>query len=113
MRTVPGSTADVVGRGFVPGQKVSLLRGDSVLNAQPVVVDADGNFKTQLSIPADVPGTHPVVVRASQPAAATVLKLRVSPQLPLSGQAQFATRSSKLVPGLYQSAPAPPAMRCS
>lgn len=23
---VPGSTADVVGRGFVPGQKVSLLR---------------------------------------------------------------------------------------
>ncbi|OWQ70239.1 ATP-binding protein [Stenotrophomonas maltophilia] len=102
---VPGSTADVVGRGFVPGQKVSLLRGDSVLNAQPLVVDADGNFKTQLSIPADaVPGTHPVVVRASQPAAATVLKLRVSPQLPLSGQAQFATRSSKLVPGLYQSA---------
>ena len=102
---VPGSTADVVGRGFVPGQKVSLLRGDSVLNAQPVVVDADGNFKTQLSIPADaVPGTHPVVVRASQPAAATVLKLRVSPQLPLSGQAQFATQSNKLVPGLYQSA---------
>ncbi len=102
---VPGSTADVVGRGFVPGQKVSLLRGDSVLNAQPLVVDADGNFKTQLSIPADaVPGTHPVVVRASQPAAATVLKLRVSPQLPLSGQAQFATQSNKLVPGLYQSA---------
>ena len=33
---VPGSTADVVGRGFVPGQKVSLLRGDSVLNAQPL-----------------------------------------------------------------------------
>ncbi|MGM3151184.1 hypothetical protein, partial [Escherichia coli] len=51
-----------------------------------------------------VPGTHPVVVRASQPAAATVLKLRVSPQLPLSGQAQFATQSNKLVPGLYQSA---------
>jgi len=44
------------------------------------------------------------VVRASQPAAATVLKLRVSPQLPLSGQAQFAIQSNKLVPGLYQSA---------
>src|SRR3972149_530083 len=102
---VPGSTADVLGRGFVPGQKVSLLRGDSVLTAQPVVVDADGNFKTQLSIPADaVPGTHPVVVRASQPAAATVLKLRVSPQLPLSGQAQFATRSSRLGRGLSQPA---------
>ncbi|WP_295521722.1 YncE family protein [uncultured Stenotrophomonas sp.] len=102
---VPGSTAEVIGRGFVPGQQVSLVRGDSVLNAQPLVVDADGNFKTQLAIPADaVPGTHPVVVRASQPSAATVLKLRVSPQLPLSGQQQFATQSNKLVPGLYQSA---------
>lgn len=102
---VPGSTADVTGRGFVPGQQVSLLRGDTVLNRQPVVVDADGNFKTQLAIPADaVQGTHPVVVRASQPAAAAVLKLRVSPQLPLSGQAKFATQSNKLVPGLYQSA---------
>lgn len=102
---VPGSTADVIGRGFVPGQQVSLLRGDTVLNAQPLTVDAEGNFKTQLQIPADaVPGTHPVVVRASQPAAAAVLKLRVSPQLPLSGQDQFTTQSNKLVQGLYQSA---------
>ena len=42
---VPGSTADVIGRGFVPGQQVSLLRGDTVLNAQPLTVDAEGNFK--------------------------------------------------------------------
>ncbi|MCC7635407.1 YncE family protein [Stenotrophomonas rhizophila] len=102
---VPGSSAEVIGRGFVPGQQVSLVRGETVLNGQPLTVGADGSFKTQLQIPADaVPGTHPVVVRASQPAAATVLNLRVSPQLPLSGQAQFATRSNKLVPGLYQSA---------
>ena len=102
---VPGSTADVIGRGFVPGQQVSLLRGDTVLNAQPLTVDAEGNFKTQLQIPVDaVPGTHPVVVRASQPAAAAVLKLRVSPQLPLTGQDQFTTQSNKLVQGLYQSA---------
>ncbi|HAI47415.1 MAG TPA: ATP-binding protein, partial [Stenotrophomonas sp.] len=37
---VPGSNAEVIGRGFVPGQQVSLVRGDSVLNAQPLVVDA-------------------------------------------------------------------------
>ncbi len=102
---VPGSSAEVIGRGFVPGQQVSLVRGETVLNGQPLTVGADGGFKTQLQIPTDaVPGTHPVVVRASQPAAATVLNLRVSPQLPLSGQAQFATQSNKLVPGLYQSA---------
>lgn len=105
---VPGSSAEVIGRGFVPGQQVSLLRGDTVLNGQPLTVDAEGNFKTQLQIPADaVPGTHPVVVRASQPAAAAVLKLRVSPQLPLSGQEQFTTQSNKLVQGLYQSAYSP------
>lgn len=105
---VPGSSAEVIGRGFVPGQQVSLLRGDTVLNGQLLTVDAEGNFKTQLQIPADaVPGTHPVVVRASQPAAAAVLKLRVSPQLPLSGQEQFTTQSNKLVQGLYQSAYSP------
>lgn len=105
---VPGSTAEVVGRGFVPGQQVSLVRGETVLNGQPLIVDADGNFKTQVQIPADaVPGTHPVVVRASQPAAATVLNLRVSPQLPLSGQERFSTQSNKLVQGLYQSAYSP------
>lgn len=105
---VPGSTAEVVGRGFVPGQQVSLVRGETVLNGQPLIVDADGNFTTRLQIPADaVPGTHPVVVRASQPAAAAVLNLRVSPQLPLSGQERFSTQSNKLVQGLYQSAYSP------
>lgn len=105
---VPGSTAEVVGRGFVPGQQVSLVRGETVLNGQPLIVDADGNFTTRLQIPVDaVPGTHPVVVRASQPAAAAVLNLRVSPQLPLSGQERFSTQSNKLVQGLYQSAYSP------
>jgi DNA-binding beta-propeller fold protein YncE len=44
------------------------------------------------------------VVRASQPAAATVVALRVSPNLPLSGQQAFQQSSGKLVQGLYQSA---------
>lgn len=102
---VPGSSAEVIGSDFVPGQQVTLLRGDTVLNSQPLTVDADGKFKTELKIPADaVPGTHPVVVRASQPAAAAVLKLRVSPQLALSGQDKFTSQSNKLVQGLYQSA---------
>jgi hypothetical protein len=64
---IPGSTAEVTGRAFVPGQQVTLLRGETVLNATPVVVDEQGNFKASVQIPADaVPGQHPVVVRASQ-----------------------------------------------
>ncbi|MFI8716397.1 hypothetical protein ACIGHF_00675 [Stenotrophomonas sp. NPDC077464] len=102
---VPGSSADVTGRAFVPGQQVTLLRGETVLNATPYVVDAQGNFKATVQIPADaVPGQHPLVVRASQPAAATVVALRVSPTLPLSGQQAFQQTSGKLVQGLYQSA---------
>lgn len=101
---VPGSTAEIIGSQFVPGQQVELLRGATVLNAQPITVDADGSFKTRLAIPADaVPGQHPLVVRASHPAAATVATLRVSPQLPLSGEARFDLQTRKAVQGLYQS----------
>jgi len=102
---VPGSDAEVIGRQFVPGQQVTLLRGETVLNATPYVVDAEGNFKGKVAIPSDaVPGQQPVIVRASQPSAATVLSLRVSPNLPLSGQQNFNQTSAKLVQGLYQSA---------
>ncbi|WP_282296427.1 glutaminyl-peptide cyclotransferase [Stenotrophomonas sp. PS02289] len=107
---VPGSEAQITGRQFVPGQQITLLRGDTVLNATPVLVDAQGNFKATVTVPADaVPGQHPVVVRASQPAAATVATLRVSPKLPLSGEKSFNLASGKLVQGLYQSAYSPSA----
>ncbi|MGH8089149.1 MAG: ATP-binding protein, partial [Stenotrophomonas sp.] len=97
---VAGSTAEVTGRAFVPGQQVTLLRGETVLNATPYVVDAQGNFKASVVVPLDaVPGQHPLVVRESQPAAATVVALRVSPNLPLSGQQDFSQRSGKLVQG--------------
>lgn len=101
---VPGSTAEIIGSQFVPGQTVELLRGATVVNTTPLTVDADGNFKTQLTIPSDaVPGQHPIVVRASNPAAATVATLRVSPLLPLSGQSRFDVQARKAVQGLYQS----------
>lgn len=102
---VAGSTAEVIGSDFVPGQTVELLRGQTVLTAAPLIVDANGQFRTELTIPADaVPGQHPLVARAAGPAAAAVTMLRVSPALPLSGQERFAATSSKLVQGLYQSA---------
>ena len=59
---VPGSNAEIIGSQFVPGQRVDLLRGQTVLTSAPITVDADGQFKTTLTIPADaVPGhEHPL-----------------------------------------------------
>lgn len=102
---VAGGSAEIIGSGFVPGQQVELLRGQAVLTGSPLIVDDNGQFKTELAIPADaVPGQHPLVARASGPAAAAVTTLRVSPKLALSGQERFSTASNKLVQGLYQSA---------
>ncbi|WP_349984183.1 YncE family protein [Stenotrophomonas sp. WHRI 8082] len=102
---VAGGKAEIIGSDFVPGQRVDLLRGDTVLTPVPFTVDDNGQFKTELLIPDDaVPGQHPLVARATGPAAAAVATLRVSPQLALSGQDRFSSASNKLVQGLYQSA---------
>lgn len=105
---VAGTTIEVSGSDFVPGQRVELLRGATVLTTAPLTVDDKGGFKTELSIPADaVPGQHPLVARAVNPSAAAVGILKVSPKLELSGQQRFDAQSNKLVQGLYQSAYSP------
>lgn len=102
---LPGNEIELAGAGFTPGQKITLLRGDSVLNAQPYVADAEGKFTARLAIPADaVAGVHPVVVRVAGPDAASVLELKVSRELPPAGQDRFEVTGRKLVAGLYQSA---------
>ncbi len=100
---LPGTQTGIEGNGFKPGQQVTLLRGETVLNAQPYVVDAEGKFTGQLAIPADAAaGVQPVVVRTSGPDAASIFELKVSKEIPLSGQNLFDTRTQKLVQGLYQ-----------
>ncbi len=100
---LPGSETGIEGSGFKPGQKITLLRGETVLNAQPYVADAEGKFAGQLAIPADaVAGQQPIVVRTSGPDAASIFELKVSREVPLSGQERFDATSSKLVQGLYQ-----------
>lgn len=100
-----GDTVELNGTGFQPGQSVTLLRGETVLNAQPYTADAEGRFKGNVQIPADaVTGRHPVVVRAANPDAAVVFDLKISKELPLSGADRFDVASNKLVQGLYQSA---------
>ncbi len=102
---LPGNEIELAGAGFTPGQKITLLRGDSVLNTPPYVADAEGKFTARLAIPADaVAGVHPVVVRVAGPDAASVLELKVSRELSPTGQDRFEVTSRKLVDGLYQSA---------
>lgn len=102
---VAGTQVKLAGRDFKPGQEVTVLYGSALLNGQPAIVGADGTFRTQFQVPASAEtGRHSLVVSASKPAAAVVLPLKVSPNLPLSGQERFEVKSSKLVPGLYQAA---------
>ena len=100
---LPGSEVDIEGSGFRPGQKVTLLRGETVLNAQPWLADAEGKFSGKLAIPADAAaGTHPLVVRAAGPDAASIFELKISKEVPLSGQDRFDAASGKPAQGLYQ-----------
>jgi len=100
---LPGSEVELTGQGFKPGQKVTLLRGETALNAKPYVADSEGKFSGKLTIPADAAAAvHPVVVRASGPDAASIFELKISKTLPHSGQAAFNVNDAKLPGGLYQ-----------
>lgn len=101
----PGTLVKLAGSNFKPGQEVQVLYQGESVTGKPVVADSEGKFTTQTQIPKDaVPGRHPLVVSVTKPAAAAVLPLKVSPEVPLSGADQFNIQSQKLVPGLYQSA---------
>ncbi|MCL7714964.1 YncE family protein [Stenotrophomonas sp. CPCC 101365] len=100
----PGSTAELAGEGFKPGQRVTLLRGTTVLNPQAWVADGEGRFSASVALPQDAaPGRHPLLVRVDSPDAAAVFTLKVSPDLPLQGASGFAVRDAHVVRGLYQS----------
>jgi len=98
-----GQVTTVTGRNFVPGQSVTLSSSGQALLAAPVQVNAQGGFDATVSIPAQAaPGLYPVVVQAVQPTAALVYDLKVSPDVPLSGQGQYQLTRQALVAGLYQ-----------
>lgn len=101
---VPGGKAVLEGFSFVPGQKITLTRGQTVLNPKtPYQANEKGEFEASIDIPADAaPGIHAIVVNASEPNATALHNLKISPVLPLSGADKFQVDSQKLVPGLYQ-----------
>ena len=98
-----GDTVEMRGQGFKPGQAVTLLRGETVLNARPWTADAEGRISGQIQVPADAAvGRHPVVVRVANPDAAAVIELKVSKDVSLSGAERYDVTANKLVQGLYQ-----------
>jgi len=99
---LPGQSASLTGFGFVPGQTITVsYAGKPLLDA--VQVNADGGFTAQVAVPAQAaPGLYPVVVQAVKPTAAVVFDLKVSPDVPLSGQERYALKSQSLRSGLYQ-----------
>ncbi len=98
-----GSTVQVSGQGFRPGQQVSLLHGATQLPGGNFTADGEGKISGRIQIPADAAyGTHPLVVVASQPYAAAIANLKISPTVPLSGQADYRVTAAPLAKGLYQ-----------
>ncbi len=99
----PGGEAVFRGAQFQPGQKVTLSYGGQPLFAAPITVAEDGSFVANLRLPAGAaPGLHPVVVEVAEPVSAQVVELKVSPLIPVQGEARFDTVLEKVVPGLYQ-----------
>lgn len=104
-----GTTVTIAGEDLTPGQQITLMRGTTVLNADgPLTVAQDGTFSFDVPVDRDAAtGLQPIVVIGENPAAATVVDLKVSPQVPISGQDRFAILSQPLTRGLYQVAYSP------
>jgi ABC-type Fe3+-hydroxamate transport system substrate-binding protein/DNA-binding beta-propeller fold protein YncE len=98
-----GGKAVVSGRGLVPGQEITLLRGPKALNDTPILVDDKGEFTFELQLDQDAAvGLQPLVVVAEKPAAASVVELKISPEVPISGAELFKIQSEPVTKGLYQ-----------
>ncbi|EXL01413.1 YncE family protein [Aquamicrobium defluvii] len=100
-----GSEIKISGQDFKPGQSVTILRGTQALGDGAITADQEGKFEATFKLPEDAAvGTHPLVLTTAAPYHAEIVELKVSPQVPLSGQDKFEVKDNKLVPGLYQSA---------
>ncbi|MDS9468839.1 YncE family protein [Paracoccus sp. MBLB3053] len=98
-----GGKAVISGKDLIPGQTVTLMRGDKTLNAEPITVDDKGEFSLTIEVDADAQtGLQPVVVIAENPAAADVVQMKISPEVPVSGAEKFEIASEVVTPGMYQ-----------
>ena len=102
----PGSTVEVEGSDFKPGQEVRLLSDGDSITTQPILhADAEGSFKAQVPVPPESPvGIHPVVVQSVNPGYAEILDFKISPKIPYSATSSYDIHRAALNPGLYQGA---------
>ena len=100
-----GGEVVATGRGFRPGQSVILMYGQTALSTGPVVANAEGGFEARLTIPANATaGNHPIVAVSQAPYNAVLANLKISPTVPLSGEAAYRVASVQPTRGLYQTA---------
>lgn len=100
-----GSEIIATGRSFRPGQAINLLYGQTPLSTDPIVANAEGGFETRLTLPANATaGNHPIVVVSQAPYNAVLANLKISPTVPLSGEAGYRITSVQPTRGLYQTA---------
>lgn len=102
---LPGSEITLRGQNFEPGQEVRILHGTDALTDEALVADDEGGFETSITLPQDAAvGVHPLVLTTAEPYHAEIFELKISPEVPLSGEGEFELESASLVRGLYQSA---------
>jgi DNA-binding beta-propeller fold protein YncE len=95
----------VLSSGFNLGLPVILMYGQTALSTGPVVANAEGGFEARLSIPANASaGNHPIVAVSQAPYNAVLANLKISPTVPLSGEAGYRVTSVQPTRGLYQTA---------
>lgn len=86
----PGETTQITGSRLSPGQTIQVLHGTQLLTPEPVTVDPEGAFKVEFDTPADAEtGLHPLTVIAANPAGTALIDLKLSQDVPLSGEDAF------------------------
>lgn len=100
-----GSEVAISGRGFKPGQSVTLHYGKTQLTSAPLIANDEGVLEGKLKVPANAQaGNHPIVVVTEAPYNATIANLKVSPNVPLSGAGNYTVSSIEPAVGVYQTA---------
>ncbi|MFT3690088.1 PQQ-binding-like beta-propeller repeat protein [Paenirhodobacter sp.] len=98
-----GEEISADGRGFAPGQPITVLRGATRLSPEDLKADDKGGFSFTFPLPADaVTGLQPIVVQTAGPDSADVVDMQVSPKIPVSGAEKFDIVAEKVTRGLYQ-----------
>jgi DNA-binding beta-propeller fold protein YncE len=102
---LPGGSVVASGRGFHPGQSITLMYGQTPLSTSAITANAEGGFEAQLTLPADAQsGNHPIVVVSQTPYNAVLANLKISPNVPLLNEASYRITSVQPTRGLYQTA---------